>query len=252
MRPRSTLSTVSRGRLGRLAVVVVAVVFAAGCGGTRNGGSEDTAPRTVHVESLTAVPVRTTEDWVSYGDAVVVAHVIESVEVAPTDEEVETGGGMIDRMVTFAVEEVLWQREGGPEAPDTFTDGQLGWVFDETGRARIESDAMAWVESGKRYLMPLAVWADGEWGSLTSIELTDGGVPALDAPQRAEVAGEPDDVPEGAVEMLAGGTLDGVAAELEATEPDPTAAANFHLDPIARSEAVAETMPVGEPAEGEF
>lgn len=208
----------------RLPAALALVAMAAGCGS--DPGLPDFAGS---VEC--SVPCETVTDWVSYADHVAYVDVVSERELPFEQLEGEPDGtGYLPRDVTAEVGDVLWTRDGAPSLPAELTWGAEGWAVEDGERVPVVLGLR--VEVGERYLAVLA-------------RFSGGGAPAWYpvAPDALFTVGD-DDVPEGtgpdtpARSALAGESPAEIAALLAATEPDPVAAEYFHLDPVARHEAV--------------
>lgn len=180
------------------------------------------------------------EDWVSYGDAVVVATATAASERSPSADELELGEGLIGVRAQLRVDRVLWARTGAPPAPASITLDVPGWVSDGDERTEMAVEGFDRVTVGASYLIPIVRYPDTGWGALSSVTRLDD---ADDAVRRD--AGGPAELPiadgpprEAALTSIAGHSVDDVAGALAATPPDPLAIEHFDLDPIARWNAV--------------
>ena len=106
-----------------------------------------------HLPSVTAA------DWVTYADHVIVVEAVSEEALQPTAAELERGEGVIGRIVSLTVEDVLWSREGAPKAaPATWEYSGLGWHFaegDTAGAVEMALVDFPRVEVGHQYVMAI-------------------------------------------------------------------------------------------------
>jgi hypothetical protein len=230
------------GRRLRVVVVVAVVVFGVSCAGQGAGDAE----AVVRAEGSGVLPFSSLQDWVSYSDAVVVAEVESQGEVPPSERELEIGEGMIVRTVTVRVTETLWSRPDAPVPPETLTFTTAGWVFKGEKRSRMVFGDGAWLEVGRSYAMPVALFRSRpgvDWApiSVEAVYPVEGGL--LRGPEGGEQAP--------VVKALSGRSLEQVRAILQGAEADPRAVARGDLDPVERFQAVqAEEAGEREPQPG--
>jgi hypothetical protein len=194
-----------------------------------------------HLPSVTAA------DWVTYADHVVVVEAVSETVIDPSEQELERGEGIIGRTVTLAIEDVLWSREGAPQAaPETWEFPALGWAFDDGDTANASEMALhdfPRVEVGHQYVMAIrweeAVCTAGgdslpaQWRGLGegSEVPFDGGTlgngESEGTVQDAEAFAAATDVhiDEGVEELLVGQGADAIASALEAAKADTAAQA---------------------------
>lgn len=198
----------------------------------------------VTAQATMRLPGTSLEDWVSYGDAVVIATATSERELPPSPDDEALGEGLIGREVGLSVDRVLWSRAGAPPPPPTLTLLAPGWVFDGTDRSEMELSGVDRMAPGRRYLIPIVRYPDTGWGPLATVTPLDSsdrivaGASVADADLAVPTL-DGDDTPSvRALPALRGRSPDAIAAVLADTPPDPTAAAYFHLDPMARWDAV--------------
>lgn len=217
--------------LGMLALVVAtSMPGLTGCG--RDGSSP--AP-SLSAVAAAAYPHETLEDWASYGDAVVIAHVVGVEPIPPSSAEIAAGEGLVMRRVAMGVDRAVWTRPGARAVPEQVDLVVMGWKFKDDWRASEPSALNPAFSVGDRFLLPVA-WqgggVDGGWSALNSEEVL--------AMEGARVGDGVTDFKGAALSQLAGSTPEEVAARMDAAEPDPVAADNGDLPPRDRWQAVAE------------
>ncbi|SDL19238.1 hypothetical protein SAMN05216298_2984 [Glycomyces sambucus] len=177
-----------------------------------------------HLPSITA------DDWVTYADHVVVVEAVSEQALEPDAVEVERGEGVIGRIVSLTVEDVLWSREGAPQpAPATWEYSGLGWTFtdgDLEDPIEMALDGFPRVEVGHEYVMAI------RWEEAVCTDDGDG------VPAQWRGLGEGSEVPfdEG---VLGNGESEGTVQDAAAFAESP----DVHLD-----EGVEELL-VGEGAD---
>lgn len=224
-------------------------------------------PHVIIADGRDAVPSRTLEDWVSYGDHTVIVNVASETEIPATAEEVTAGEGYIGRTVNMQIDQTVWSRTGAPALPSTITMAVDGWSFQGQTRTPIAREEGSRLEPGHTYILSLALLADGSWtaagsgaalpydGSVVgagefrgmtmnqaefSAAIDEEGTSAAEGVAGTDVMGDP-------VYLVAEGkTSQQVGDMLTTTDPDPVAEANFNLDPVQRFEVVSGNQ---EPAE---
>ncbi|MGW1024171.1 hypothetical protein ACWD4J_10690 [Streptomyces sp. NPDC002577] len=140
------------------AMVASTVVLAAAPDGPRSGQNIILGQGSDHLPSETA------SDWVTYADHVVVVTVAGEQEIPPTELEVARGEGVIGRELTLEIEQVLWSRDGAPQAPSTWNYSAVGYEFkdgDTSNRTKMALAERPRVESGHQYVMAM-VWEEAE------------------------------------------------------------------------------------------
>lgn len=120
------------------------------------------APGVHLIQALERVPTDSLADWVGVADHVVVATVVDEVrgEDPPVDETAPNGEGLIQRTLSFEVDDVLWSAAGvGRPAPDSFTIlTDAGWIRYEDGSERETArEGSSRLEVGNEYVLGL-VW----------------------------------------------------------------------------------------------
>jgi hypothetical protein len=192
-----------------------------------------------HLPSVTAT------DWVTYADYVIVVDAVSEKAIAPTAEEIERGEGVIGRVISLTVEDVLWTREGATHAaPATWEYSGLGWAFSDGNTAdpvEMAFHDLPRIEVGHQYVMAIRWEAavcdeDGEYtpamwrglGEGSEIPYDDGtlgkgeseGTVQDTAAFAAEAEEEPD---QGVEELLVGQGADALVSALESAVPDAVA-----------------------------
>ncbi|MFD5553323.1 hypothetical protein ACFWIA_05720 [Streptomyces sp. NPDC127068] len=153
-------------RAGALTAVTAAVALGAVAFATHDP-SEAPADRpglsVITAHGKDRLPAATAADWVTYADHVVVVTPVAEREIAPGQEEIERGEGVIFRDVTLRVDRVLWSRPA-PDlpAPPSFSWTAYGWQFTEgslANRTEMAGDEEPRIESGHSYVMAVE-WAE--------------------------------------------------------------------------------------------
>lgn len=230
---------------GLRAFVALCLLLGLGCS-SPNGevGKGEAPPRATGVDTVAAVadaliPSSSFQDWVTFADAVVVVDAFAEDEMEPAKEVEEVGEGMIGRVVTVRLVEVLWTRSGAYRPPEQFAFKTAGWAFNAEGRRPMSFDGGARIEVGQRYLMPLvdydaAIWTlpdDTGWGPLDwgwAYRFVDGTVRVEERQRTQELASE-----------LDGRTGPEVAHTLTETKPLPEEERIAFLQAVAREMGVA-------------
>jgi hypothetical protein len=222
--------------MGQRVMLLGSVTFAACLLAVTACGDSDqqSADRQIEVHASEAVPVASFDDWASYSDAVIVATAKSESELAVSDAEAASGEGMVPRMVSADVVEVLWRHPDGPaEPPDTIEFLSAGWIRGDGTQHEMAYEGAVRVEVGSTYLMPISYDpGDDEWAPLTpsSVVLLDDEASVAQVPDAAAQA--EDTGP--AVAMTSGD----LAAAMDQATPDPVAEANRHLPARERYVAV--------------
>jgi hypothetical protein len=197
-----------------------------------------------HLPSVTAT------DWVTYADHVIVVEAVSERALEPTAAEVERGEGVIGRVVSLTVEDVLWSREGAPQAaPSTWEYSGLGWYFadgDTSATVEMALHDFPRVEVGHQYVIAVR-WEkaicdeDGEYtpaqwrglGEGSEIPYDDGTLgngesegTVQDAAAFAAASDE-DVVEQGIEELLVGEGADALVSALNSAVPDAAAQAEM-------------------------
>lgn len=202
-------------------------------------------PETLLAHGSDHLPSVTATDWVTYADHVVVVEAVSEEAIPPSEEELERGEGMIGRTVTLAIEDVLWSREGAPQAaPETWEFSALGWVFtdgDTDDPVELALHDFPRVEVGHQYVMAIrweeAVCTAGgdhlpaQWRGLgegSEIPFDDGtlgnGESEGAVQDASDFAAHADLHPDqGVEELLAGEGADALVGVLEDAKPDAAA-----------------------------
>jgi len=192
-----------------------------------------------HLPSVSAT------DWVTYADHVIVVEAVAEQAIPPSAGELERGEGIIGRVVSLTVEDVLWSREGATQAaPATWEYSGLGWAFadgDTTSTVEMALLDLPRVEVGHQYVMAIRWEAaicdeDGEYTRAQWRGLGEGSeIPYDDntlgngesegtVQDAAAFAAEAEDEPEqGIEELLAGQSADALVSALASAVPDTAA-----------------------------
>lgn len=196
-----------------------------------------------HLPSVTAT------DWVTYADHVIVVEAVSEQAISPTAGELERGEGVIGRVVSLTVEDVLWSREGSPQAaPATWEYSGLGWYFaegDTTDTVEMALLDFPRVEVGHQYVMAVrweravcdedgeytpAQWRGlGEGSEIPYDDDTIGNGESEGTVQDAATfaAAAEDEADQGVEELLAGESADALVSALNSAVPDSAAQAEM-------------------------
>jgi hypothetical protein len=195
------------------------------------------------------LPSVTASDWVTYADHVIVVEAVSERAIPPTAAELERGEGIIGRVVSLTVEEVLWSREGASTpAPATWEYSGLGWYFDEgdaTDAAEMALLDLPRVEVGHQYVMAVR-WEravcdeDGEYTKAQWRGLGEGSEIPYDGDTigngesegtvqdtAAFAAAAEDEADQGIEELLVGQSADAITSALNSAVPDTAAQAEM-------------------------
>ncbi|MDA1361394.1 hypothetical protein O1R50_17335 [Glycomyces luteolus] len=228
---------------------IIVAAIAAPAGGSSTQGAAESQPEVMLGQGGDHLPSVTAADWVTYADHVVVVEAVEEQAIAPTAEELERGEGIIGRIVSLTVEDVLWSREGAAQAaPATWEYSGLGWYFadgDTTNTVEMALIDLPRIEVGHQYVMAIR-WEkavcdeDGEYtraqwrglGEGSEIPYDGGTIgngesegTVQDAAAFATAA--EDEVDQGVEELLAGETADALVSALNSAVPDTAAQAEM-------------------------
>ncbi|HEY1094652.1 MAG TPA: hypothetical protein VGE61_08100 [Glycomyces sp.] len=211
--------------------------------------SDRTAPEpgVVLAHGSDHLPSVTAADWVTYADHVIVVEAVAEQAIEPSAEELERGEGIIGRTVTLAVEDVLWSRDGAPQAaPASWEFSAAGWTFTEGDLEGAREMALAdfpRVEVGHQYVMAIrwepavcteggdslpAQWRGlGEGSEIPFDEGTLGNGESEGTVQDARAFAADVDVhlDDGVEELLVGQGADALVAALANAKPDTAAQA---------------------------
>lgn len=170
------------------------------------------------------LPSRTLEDWVSYGDAVVVIDVLNEAEL-PRDASIEqTGEGYIARAVEFRIASTLWSSNRIALPEGVFTSSVSGWFVHDNALTPATFNDAPRFEVGQRYVVSFVdfgnEWAPQGSGAILRLE----GDKVL--PQ--EAAG-----PSAATDLV-NLTPDEIIGVLRSTSSSPEVEGLMDLDPVSR------------------
>ncbi len=111
-----------------------------------------------HAHGLERFHTSTAADWVTVADHVIVGSVTDDREKAPKQKEVERGEGLLGRLVTVAVDDVVWSRQDAAPAPTEFTLSVSGTIFNGgvgQNRRRVVVHGHSRIEGGHRYVLAI-------------------------------------------------------------------------------------------------
>ncbi|WP_327696634.1 hypothetical protein [Streptomyces sp. NBC_00459] len=214
------------------------------------GQHESRANDILIAESKDAIPSTTGTDWVSYGDHAAVVQVTAEHEMPADEEEIAAGEGYLSRTVDLDVKERVWSRAGVTALPSTLTIVADGWSFKGDTKTRVGSHEASRLEVGHNYLVSLAHFSDGEWSTLgtggilpyDNSEIGQGEYEGSTVSATAYRAVLKAKLVSGSEEPLAyraaASKASSVKTFLTNATPDPTAAANYNLDAVARAKLV--------------
>lgn len=122
-------------------------------------GCSTAVGESVPSEMADRYPSTTASEWVTYADFVAVVTIPEDRRAVPAQEALKRGEGAVDRAVRFAVEEVVWRKEGSRQPPASIVYPALGWEFrggDVENAAEVVPDDRPRFEPGNRYVVAFA------------------------------------------------------------------------------------------------
>lgn len=219
-------------RTGSLVALAAAIALSfAGCGGSGDAA----AHRAVTSEVDEPLPAVTVQDWRTYADHLVSVHEVAEKELGMSAEEKQAGEGLIGRVATLHVDEVLWSRPHAPSLPNTLDFQVAGWEYKDGHRLEMVTRGSPRIEKGHEYLVAVTKYpprfhfgASG-WAplSVTAVLPYDGHTIG----QGPDVGGKPDTAATNPVWGRPGSQL---AEALRQTEPDPAAVPYMGRDPVAR------------------
>lgn len=177
-------------------------------------------------EGSNIVPFTTLEDVVSFADHVSVLRIEDERPIDPLPQESPEGAPTVGRELTVTVETHLWTRAGSDRrVTRVFT--PAGWVRSDGELTPLAIGDAPRMQVGERYVVAL-IFYEGRW----TLQNTDAVLPLEgNSIQVSDTAPPP-------AAQLAGSTPEGVARQLDQTEPAPLAAEYAELNPIARAIAV--------------
>lgn len=101
-----------------------------------------------------ALPARSAQDWVTYGDAAVVVSVVAEHRGQRSLPEADAREGTIARTVDLAVDSVLWRRPGSREqVPAEMTWTTTGWTFSGDDERRMTMANQPDLVGGHQYVV---------------------------------------------------------------------------------------------------
>lgn len=212
----------------------MATVAAAGCGAASNSEpGADHAERLVIGSAAESFPEASLRDWKSYADHVVVYTVTGETEIPASQEDLQRGEGLVGRVISIRIENVVWSAPGAPKLPEPLSMRAPGWVLREGVKVPVSINGAPRTEVGERFVAPLfrRESADGsEWGPLTAgsqLRLDGGQVAAATPLERSPVRAK-----------LAGMSTAQVREMVASAAADPRAERRRSLRPLARVKAV--------------
>lgn len=116
-----------------------------------------------------ALPDTTAQDWVTYGDHLVLVTVTEEFRPPPPEEDVKRGEGIRGRSVMLELDsDVLWSRptlgKSTPDLPKTLKTLAGAWVFHGDVERRLVGGGDPWMQVGYQYLAIFIFGRDGSTG----------------------------------------------------------------------------------------
>lgn len=172
------------------------------------------------------------QDWVSFADAVVVVEVTAEQRVPRTPEEQARGEVYVSRVVTLAVQEILWSRPDGRAVPEVFDMGASGWVRRGSIEVPMRSAGAPRLEVGDTFLLPILHISGEGW-----VPLSPRSIMSVDD-SSALAPGDEENYTD-AVDALRDRTVAGAAELLASTPPHPElATVGAGAGPIERMTAV--------------
>jgi hypothetical protein len=212
----------------------------------------DKRPSVIIGQGKEAVPATTPEDWLSFGDHAAVVQVASETAQTPSAEEKAAGEGYIGRTVQMNVKKIIWSRKDAAALPTAVTMEVDGWSFKGSVKTPIAQEGAARIEPGHTYIVNLAKFADGSWGSIGSDAalpydnsiIGNGEVESQTVSVRRSISalawiGEDPDLDAPVKDTTSGMTDTAVKDLLVLAKPDPVAVANATQDPVTRAETVA-------------
>lgn len=232
------MTTMKRAPL-LVAAAIVAAAVTAGITGFSSSDEERRPGEHILLASASDnLPNQSATDWVTNADHVVTVSAVTEQEVPPAQSEIDRGEGLIGRLVTLKVDQVLWSKPGTTHpAPSMWQRPSMGWQFtegDTTNRMKMAKEDSPRIEVGHKYLIAITWEADpckpgsGEWrglgeGSTLSYDSNTVGQGELEgrtqSAAQARVASDAEDPNRGLEEEMAGKTGTDLARALEAAQP---------------------------------
>lgn len=211
----------------------------------------ETTPVTVAGNEQKALPVETLEDWVTYGDRLVVVEATSESASPISEEERNRGEGYSARQVTMQILSTHWsssetERTRSLTTPQKVTTANGGSLVNGKTRKPVRFDGETYARVGQQYLAlvtysAIALTVDPETRAVSSFEEPSWTVGALLPLENGRVA-PVEDTANG--ESPARAKLTTLTPEasgdlLDDTDPDLAAAKYAYLDPVARYQNVA-------------
>jgi hypothetical protein len=226
---------VHRTRRPLVGGLLLAAVALTGCWPGDNGRAEEAAPNRCNAGNADyRLPTDTLTDWVSFSDQLSVVEVTGEHRGEP--ERVEPGSDQdqwVGRRVDLRVHDTPWRRAEAPSAPDTLTVEVDPWVLHKGRLQRFQISEGPWVEVGRRYLMGLVRFDEGEWAPFprSTMPLSPAGIVTATCEKHTTLA------------RFTGLTPADAAAVLAQTPADPVAAANPTVPPVQRAQQAGAVRP---------
>ena len=199
---------------------------------------------------LTAFPDATVEDWVTYGDFLLLVQVTSEERLPADEEEVKRGMGLIPRQVRLRTEQIVWRRptlDDVVKAPGSMTMRIGGWTVQGQEERPFVRRGQQPLEVGGSYVVVLQQSDLGEtgvleWGALRVLPIIGSTVrpPQPDSPFQAP--------------QVVGLSIEDLGRTLAATEIDPVAKPYMHLEAWDRRQRVMadDPGPPQVPGPGEY
>ncbi len=227
-----------------LGVILAALcLLATSCGG-------EPRPAAVAGNDQKVLPSETLQDWVTYGDRLVVVEATAESASPISEGERESGEGYSSRQVSMKIITTHWSspetdRTRELETPTELTTANGGSVVKGKTRKPVRFDGETYATVGQPYLALLtyssiALTVDPQTRAVTRFEKPSWTIGALVPLEDGLVA--PADDPDGEDSpvraKLAALTPEASGELLGKTEPDPAASEYAALDPVARYQNV--------------
>jgi hypothetical protein len=182
------------------------------------------------------LPTESFTDWVSYADQLSVVQVLAEKKLWRVPDPGAPPEKYVGRSVEIRVSDTTWRRPDAPVAPGRvwMTADFPGWLNDRGIRPVLWGEGPR-LEVGRRYLMALARFDEGDWGAFprATLPIEEDGTLADTCSKRPTL------------DALAGLTVARATKLVVATPPDPRVAGLGHLPPKERLQTVYRQSPPG-------
>ncbi len=198
------------------------------------------------------LPSVTAEDWVTYGDHLVLFTVTGESRGEFVPDEQGSGQGMAERLITTSVDAVLWSRPEAVSFPEELDLSWGGWRVEADGRERaFRYGPSVALDVGVTYVgMMTYVELPGErpfWAFLSTAALLpaqdgivgEGDVLAITGDGASTYGPDPEGTGYDVLDAVWGAPVNDLVALLERTPPDPEAS-EFMNEPAV--ERYADTL----------